>query len=133
MKLPLLAILLGCMLLGAYLVLRFGTIKHAGFERISAKAAKTLMDSASGCLVLDVRDSEEYAAGHIPGAVSCPLAQIRSGEVKLPPEKERLILVYCLTGRRSARACAVLAAGGYTRVKNMGGIMSWPYEIEKGQ
>ena len=129
MKLPLMAAIIGCMLLTAWLVLQR---RPAGFERVGAKAAKALMDSESDCLILDVRDGEEYASGHIPGAVSRPLAQILSGEAKLPPEKERLILVYCLTGRRSGRACAALTKRGYTRVKNIGGIMSWPYDVEKG-
>ena len=99
MKLLLMAAILAAMLLTSYLVLQR---KPAGYERISAKAAKALMDSESDCLILDVRDGGEYAESHIPGAVSCPLDQIEAQAAKLAPEKDRLILVYCLTGRTRA-------------------------------
>ncbi len=99
-------------------------------SRVSAGEAKALIDNGD-CLLLDVREAGEYAAGHIPGAVNLPLDQIKAGAEQLPPDKDRLILVYCLTGRRADRAGKSLKALGYTRVKNMGGIMNWPYGIEK--
>ncbi len=99
-------------------------------SRVSAREAKALIE-AGDCLLLDVREVGEYAAGHIPGAVNLPLDQIKAGAELLPPDKDRLILVYCLTGRRADHAGKALKALGYTRVKNMGGIMNWPYGIEK--
>lgn len=99
-------------------------------SRVSAREAKALIE-AGDCLLLDVREAGEYAGGHIPGAVNLPLERIKAGESLLPPDKDGLILVYCLTGRRAARAVKALTALGYTRVKNMGGIMNWPYDIEK--
>ena len=99
-------------------------------SRVSAREAKALIESGD-CLLLDVREAGEYAGGHIPGAVNLPLDQIKAGAELLPPDKDRLILVYCLTGRRADRAGKALKALGYTRVKNMGGIMNWPYGIEK--
>lgn len=124
MKLLLIAAILACMVLAACLVLRPG-------NRISAAEAKKLMENGD-CLVLDVRDRDEYAKGHIPAALSLPLVQVKAGAQELLPDKDQLILVYCLTGRRSRRACAILTSLGYARVKNLGGVMSWPYDLEKG-
>ena len=47
------------------------------------------------------------------------------------PDKDKLILVYCRSGRRSKIAAESLAKLGYTNVKEFGGIIDWPYEIEK--
>jgi len=99
-------------------------------SRVSAREAKALIE-AGDCLLLDVREPDEYAEGHIPGAVNLPLDRIRAGEELLPQDKDGLILVYCLTGRRAGRAVKALTALGCTRVKNMGGVMNWPYDIEK--
>lgn len=99
-------------------------------SRVSAGEAKALIDNGD-CLLLDVREPDEYAGGHIPGAVNLPLERIKAGETLLPPDKDGLILVYCLTGRRAGRAVKALTALGYTRAKNMGGVMNWPYDVEK--
>ena len=124
----LLSVLLVCGLAAFFALLSLG---RKG-SRVSAAEAKALID-AGGCLALDVRAADEYAEGHIPGAVNLPLDRITAGESLLPPDKDGLILVYCLTGRRAARAVKALTALGYTKVKNMGGVMNWPYEIEKGR
>ena len=122
----LLPVLLIC-LLAAVCALCFGLGKGS---RVSARDAKALIDSGD-CLLLDVREPDEYAEGHIPGAVNLPLDRIRAGEELLPQDKDGLILVYCLTGRRAGRAVKALTALGCTRVKNMGGVMNWPYDVEK--
>ena len=119
----LLSVLLVCGLAAFFALLGKGS-------RVSAREAKALIDNG-GCLLLDVREPDEYAGGHIPGAVNLPLERIKAGETLLPQDLDRLILVYCLTGRRAARAVKALTALGYTKVKNVGGIMNWPYGIEK--
>lgn len=50
---------------------------------------------------------------------------------ELLPNKEQLILVYCRSGNRSKQAAAVLAELGYTNIVEFGGIIDWPYDIEK--
>lgn len=122
----LLPVILVCRL-AAFFALRPAMNKGS---RVSAGEAKALIDNGD-CLLLDVREPDEYAGGHIPGAVNLPLDRIKAGETLLPPDKGGLILVYCLTGRRAGRAVKALTALGYTQAKNMGGVMNWPYGIEK--
>jgi phage shock protein E len=71
--------------------------------------------------VLDVRTPEEYAAGHVPGAVNVPHDQLASRLAEVPKDKD--VVVYCRTGRRSALAADVLAANGYKRVSQLEGDM----------
>lgn len=102
-----------------------------GYEMISAEDAKAIMDTESDFVLLDVRTEEEYAAGHIEGAVLLPDYEIRARAEEVLPNKEQTILVYCRSGRRSKNAAAELAEMGYRRVKEFGGILDWPYEIVK--
>ena len=89
-------------------------------EKINPADAIRLLD-AHEAVAVDVREPDEYAVGHIPGAKLLPLGQVltRAAEV-----------VYCRTGRRSADAVQKLESLGYTNLRDLGGILSWPYEIE---
>ncbi len=69
--------------------------------------------------------------GHIPGAILIPYTEIENKAIELIPDKDKLILVYCRSGRRSKIAAESLAKLGYTNVKEFGGIIDWPYEVEK--
>lgn len=97
---------------------------------ITAEEAKKLMDSESSYDILDVRTQEEYDQGHIPGAVLIPDYEIEQAAQDMLPDKDQLILVYCRSGRRSKNAAQVLAELGYTNIKEFGGILDWPYEVE---
>ena len=82
-----------------------------------------------GALLLDVRTPDEYAAGHIEGAVNIPHDQIadeieRIGELT-GNDKSKAIVVYCRSGRRSGLAKQTLAEHGYGRVSNLGGMSAW--------
>lgn len=99
-----------------------------GYTAISAEEAKRIMDGEDAFILLDVRTAEEYAEGHIPGAVLLPDCESEDA-AELLPDKNALILVYCRSGRRSKIAAEALAAKGYTQVKDFGGIINWPYEI----
>ena len=105
--------------------------KEAVYMNITAEEAKKIMDTESEYVVLDVRTEEEFAQGHIPGAMLIPDYAIREEADKALPNKDALILVYCRSGRRSAEAARTLADMGYTQVYDFGGIIDWPYEIEK--
>ena len=80
-----------------------------------------------GALLVDVREPEEYAAGHIPGAVNAPLSKL--DEARLP--KDRPLFLYCLRGTRSARAAGLLRRRGYGRVRSIGGIAGYKGQIER--
>ena len=98
-------------------------------EKITPAEAIRLLDSGKTRAV-DVREPDEYAVGHIPGALLLPLGQITDRAQEVLPDKEAPWLVYCRTGRRSADAVQKLEALGYTTLYDLGGILSWPYEIE---
>ena len=104
--------------------------RGAVYVNITAEEAKEIMDSEEGYTILDVREQEEYDAGHIPGAILIPYTQIEEMANEMLPEKDQLILVYCRSGRRSKIAAEALAELGYTNIQEFGGIIDWPYETE---
>ena len=97
------------------------------YEQITPAEAKALMDSGEGYVILDVRTPEEFAAGHIAGAILIPDYEIREKAESILTDKDQLILVYCRSGRRSKNAANELAALGYTNIKEFGGINNWKY------
>lgn len=80
-------------------------------------------------ILVDVREQDEYGAGHIPGAVNFPLSMLARADT--PWDKSTPIYVYCLAGTRSRRAVGILQSKGYTNVKNIGGINSYHGSLEK--
>lgn len=107
------------------------TDDSAGYRQVTAQEAKELMDSEEGYIILDVRTDEEYAEGHIPGAILIPHDDIANQAEETLADKDQLILVYCRSGNRSRQAAEALAELGYTNVVDFGGINDWPYEIER--
>ena len=108
-----------------------GGDNNATYEQITAEQAKTIMDTEKDYIIIDVRTSEEYAEGYIEGAVCFPHEDIKTKAHVVLPDKDKLILVYCRSGRRSKIASEELVKLGYTNVKEFGGIIDWPYEVVK--
>ena len=104
--------------------------KEAVYMNITAQEAKEIMDQEQGYIILDVREQDEYDAGHIPGAILIPYTQIEDKADEMLPDKGQLVLVYCRSGRRSKIAAEALVELGYTNIKEFGGILDWPYETE---
>ena len=101
------------------------------FKYISPQQSKEMMNHSSPLIILDVRESDEYAKGHIANAILFPLSTIRPATTaERLPDKDATILVYCQSGRRSKKACILLTKLGYTHIYDFGGIMDWPYDIE---
>ena len=105
--------------------------EKAMYEQITAIDAKKIMDSGEEHIILDAREQDEFDEGHIPGAILIPYTEIENKAEEMLPDKDKLILVYCRSGRRSKIAAENLAKLGYTNVKEFGGIIDWPYEVEK--
>ena len=101
------------------------------YEQISQEQAKTLMDSETDYVILDVRTEEEFAEGHIADAILIPDYAIKEKAESILPDKNQLILVYCRSGRRSKLAASELVSLGYTNIKEFGGIIDWSYETVK--
>ena len=101
-------------------------------EKITPAEAIRLLDAgkAQAVDVRDVREPDEFAVGHIPGAKLLPLGDVLTRAEEVMPDKNAQWLIYCRTGRRSADAVQKLDALGYTNIYDLGGILSWPYEIE---
>ena len=104
--------------------------QEAVYVNITAQEAKAIMDSEEGYIILDVREQDEYDAGHIPGAILIPYTQIAEKAEEILTDKNQQLLVYCRSGRRSKIAAEELLKLGYTDIKEFGGIIDWPYEVE---
>lgn len=85
--------------------------------------------SDPAAVLLDVREADEYAEGHIPGAKNVPLRALRDVAEEIDPDTP--IYVYCLSGGRSFKAVTVLRGVGYTNVTDLGGINRYQGELEK--
>lgn len=72
-------------------------------------------------LLIDVRTQVEYKDGHIENAINIPLAEILSKIDEITENKETVIRLYCLTGKRSALIRKVLYSIGFRNVINEGG------------
>ena len=105
--------------------------EKAMYEQITADEAKKIMDSGEEHIILDTREQDEFDEGHIPNAILIPYTEIENKAIEMIPDKDKLILVYCRSGRRSKIAAESLAKLGYTNVKEFDGIIDWSYEIEK--
>lgn len=99
------------------------------YQKISAKEAKKMMDENSDTIILDVRTEEEFATGHIEGAILIPDTDITDKAESTLADKSATILVYCRSGRRSALASEDLVKLGYTNVYDFGGIIDWEYDV----
>ncbi len=104
--------------------------REAIYMNITAQEAKEIMDTQEGYIILDVREQDGFDQGHIPGAILIPYTQIDRKAEDMLPELDQLILVYCRSGRRSKIAAEALVELGYTNIKEFGGILDWPYEVE---
>jgi len=73
--------------------------------------------------LLDVREDDEWAAGHVPGATHIPLGQLGGRAAEVP--RSVTIYVICRSGHRSARAAFALASSGWDAVNVAGGMQDW--------
>ena len=81
------------------------------------------LTNAEEIVVYDVRTAEEYAAGHIPGAVNIPHDVI--GDRIPVKDKDAVVVVYCRSGNRSGQARRTLERLGYTNIADFGGVGKW--------
>jgi len=102
-----------------------------GYKQITMSEAVKMMETEKNYIILDVRRADEFAEGHIPGAINVANEVIGTEEIPELPDKSQLILVYCRSGRRSKEASEKLVKLGYTNIVEFGGILDWKGEIEK--
>jgi len=91
----------------------------------------SLVSAGRAPVLLDVREANEWKAGHLPGAVWIPLGQLAGRLAELDSARETV--TYCRTGNRSGVAAGMLAGKGFRKVRNLaGGIMAWKWDVTKG-
>ncbi len=94
-------------------------------------------DLTDDALLLDVRDAQEWAAGHAPDAQHLPMMEVPGRMAEVP--RDRDVVVVCRVGARSAQVVAYLLGQGYDRVANLdGGMFAWeaagrPMVADSGQ
>lgn len=86
-----------------------------------AKEAKQWV--AEGAHLVDVRSKGEFEGGHLEGAKNIPLSELTARLREL--DKRKKVVVYCLSGARSAQAATVLKANGFEAVLNLGPMAAW--------
>lgn len=103
----------------------FWSLFQQGGKNISPAEA-TLLINRDEAKVVDVREADEFAAGHLPDAINIPLSQLAKRAGELETWKTFPLLVYCAAGSRSTRACADLKKLGFDKLHNLdGGVGAW--------
>lgn len=98
---------------GFYFVSRSGDI--------SGEAARDLV--AKGATLVDVRTTDEFAAGHVPGAINIPVQELAERKVEI--DRKAPVVLYCRSGMRSKRAADMLKEAGFGDVHNLGAMSRW--------
>ena len=96
----------------------------------------TLLINREDAHIVDVREPDEYAAGHLPDAKNIPVVKLAERVGELEKFKDKPIIVCCASGMRSNKACAELKKQGFEKLYNLtGGIDAWvgaSYPVKKG-
>ena len=103
----------------AIVVLFVGTVLSACGSS-SDTGALALSAVQNGALLVDVRTAEEFATGHLPGAINIPHGEIVQGLAALDVSQSTDIVLYCRSGNRSGMATASLTGAGFTKAVNAG-------------
>ncbi|MEO8612038.1 MAG: rhodanese-like domain-containing protein [Chloroflexota bacterium] len=112
----------------------FKSLFGSSATNLTATDAKARIDDKQPLLILDVRQPDEFQAGHIAGAKLIPLNELRGRLNELPKDAE--ILCVCRSGSRSGAAVSQLNGAGYNALNLRGGMMGWQmagYPVKKGK
>lgn len=113
--------ILAVAILGAILLLRFNT--SASQKITPTQYQQQFSTTTTSHVLIDVRTPEEFASGHIPGAINISVQTMPDRLAEIP--RDKAIVVYCHTGNRSATASSILSKAGYGQVYDLGGINAW--------
>lgn len=106
-------------------------VEDMSYISITMEEAKVVFETQGNYIILDVRREDEFATGHIPGAINIANEDIGTEMPAGLQDKDQIIYVYCRSGNRSKQASNKLVAMGYTNIIEFGGILDWTGEIEK--
>lgn len=97
----------------------------AGLKQLSTHAA-TLLINKQDAVVVDIRDKESFAQGHIAQAINIPLTDLEAKQKQLDKYKNKPIILVCTMGQSTTKAAAFLNKNGFTQVQALkGGINAW--------
>ncbi|WP_425447179.1 rhodanese-like domain-containing protein [Dethiothermospora halolimnae] len=114
------------------LIISLATIngKDRNYQKITPEDAKKMLEKNDDVFLIDVRTKEEYNEKHIEGSILVPLDVLEEKIDEVVKDKNKEIIVYCRSGRRSKKAANILLELGYNNVYDLGGIIDWPYKTE---
>lgn len=95
------------------------------------KGDALLAEQKKGALVIDVRSDKEYKEGHIKDAKNVNVDTIEKEIEKVEPNKDKKIILYCNTGKKSGKATEKLKKLGYKNVSNAEGVKQYKYDLVK--
>lgn len=101
-------------------------ILNGDFKKVPVTEVRELVEE--GTMIIDGREAEEYAEGHIKGAVNIPMSEFRSRLDEIP--KDEKVVVHCRSGQRSYNMIRALKQRGYTNIYNMDGAFLGVSEYE---
>ncbi|MFR5098175.1 MAG: rhodanese-like domain-containing protein [Clostridium perfringens] len=108
------------------------TQSEAVSKDISIDESKKLINDGEVTLILDVRNEDEFAEGHLKNAIQIPVKELKENLSDIEKFKDELVLVYCRSGKRSAEAVDLLKENGFKNLVHMkDGISKWDGEVEK--
>ena len=108
------------------------TQSEAVSKDISIDESKKLINDGEVTLILDVRNEDEFAEGHLKNAIQIPVKELKENLSDIEKFKDELVLVYCRSGKRSAEAVDILKENGFKNLVHMkDGISKWDGEVEK--
>ena len=102
-------------------------------QTMTTQELQNKLNAKENFVLLDVRTQEEYNAGYIAGAILLPYDEINAKATIVLPDKEKEIVLYCRSGRRSAIAKKSLLDLGYQKVVDFGGVKRWKGELVRNK
>lgn len=102
-------------------------------QTMTTQELQSKLNAKENFVLLDVRTQEEYNAGYIAGAILLPYDEINAKATIVLPDKEKEIVLYCRSGRRSAIAKKSLLDLGYQKVIDFGGVKRWEGELVRNK
>jgi len=101
------------------------------YEDIDGEKALKLMEKEKDGIVIDVRDDKDYSSGHIANAINIYVDEIKGKLSDIDGYKDKTVILYCNSGKKSAEAADILVENGFTKVYNAQGVKDFKYDLVK--
>ena len=95
--------------------------KNRNSKDIDYNLAMNILNENDGCILLDVRSTQEYKENNLKGSINIPLYELKKKAMEILKDKDGAIIVYCQSGGRSKKAVEILNKMGYKNLYNIKG------------